>query len=584
MEAEAVTTSRTDADAVTIPSARELARLKISAEVAWYLLSRGYELPARPPMIATPDGSHAEGAVFDPAAVDKVIAAFRVLRHTQGEWRGRPLEPDAWQVAYILAPVFGWVRWVNEIGRYVRVVRTLYVDVPRKNGKSTVCGGLAVYLTGADDEGGAQVVAAATTLRQAGFVFTPIKQLVESSAALKGRFIPRTGKILHPKSDSYFEVVSSAADAQHGANLHGAIIDELHVHKTPDLVETLETGTGSRRQPLVVMITTADDGKPETIYARKRKYVEQLARGVFEDPSYYGVVFGVPRDADPFAPETWAAANPGYPISPTHDYLASAAAKAKNSPAELASFLRLHLGIRTKQTTAFIGLPAWDRNAGARMRDAHLLGRPAYGGLDLGSTSDLTALCWAFPQTGRAGYDVIWRIWAPEATLPDLDKRTAGAATTWVKDGWLRLTPGEVTDYDFIRSTVLDDMETFDVQTVGLDMWNATHLANQLADDGVPLIEVRQGYRTVSPALKEIHRLITLGKKGDERLRNGGNPVLRWMVDNLAVEMDPAGNVKPSKKSSADKIDGIAALVNAVSEAMNNERPWADDDDIADLI
>lgn len=572
MAAPTATRSEQAAPDFELPPQRTLTRLKISKEVAWYMLSRGYALPENPPHLKTPEGSREKGALFDAEAVDAVISAFSVLRHTKGRWAGQPLIPDPWQIAYFLAPVFGWVKWSDDAGKYVRVVRTAYMDVPRKNGKSTLSGGIAVYLTGADGEPGAEVVAAASTKDQAGFVFAPIKNLVEKSPALKGRFIPRTGKILHPKSNSYFQVISSAADAQHGANLHGAIIDELHIHKTPDLVETLETGTGSRDQPLVVMITTADDGKPNTIYARKRKYAEQLARGLFQDASFYGVVFAIPDGADPLKPANWAKANPGYPISPTHSYLESAAKKAKNSPAELAAFKRLHTGQRTKQTTAYIDLKAWDRNKGTVLNEADLQGRTAYGGLDLGSVSDITALCWLFPYTdGRVGYDALWRFWAPEDTLDQLDKRTAGGASTWVRDGWLTLTPGNVTDYDFIQQQILADMDAFDVETIGFDKWNATQLANTLLDEGVPLVETRQGYRTMSPAMKEIQRLVLMGKRTDIRLHHGGNPVMRWMTDNLAVAMDPAGNVKPDKANASDKIDGWSALANAMFEATADE-------------
>lgn len=572
MAAPTETRSEQEAPDFELPPQRTLTRLKISKEVAWYMLSRGYALPENPPHLKTPEGSREKGALFDPEAVDAVISAFSVLRHTKGRWAGQPLIPDPWQIAYFLAPVFGWVKWSDDANKYVRVVRTAYMDVPRKNGKSTLSGGIAVYLTGADGEPGAEVVAAASTKDQAGFVFAPIKTLVEKSPALKGRFIPRTGKILHPKSGSYMQVISSAADAQHGANLHGAIIDELHIHKTPDLVETLETGTGSRDQPLVVMITTADDGKPNTIYARKRKYAEQLARGLFQDASFYGVVFAIPDGADPLKPANWAKANPGYPISPTHSYLESMAKRAKNSPAELAAFKRLHTGQRTKQTTAYIDLKAWDRNKGTVLNEADLQGRTAYGGLDLGSVSDITALCWLFPYTdGRVGYDALWRFWAPEDTLDQLDKRTAGGASTWVRDGWLTLTPGNVTDYDFIQQQVLADMDAFDVETVGFDKWNATQLANTLLDEGVPLVETRQGYRTMSPAMKEIQRLVLMGKRTDVRLHHGGNPVMRWMTDNLAVAMDPAGNVKPDKANASDKIDGWSALANAMFEATADE-------------
>lgn len=579
MTTQTLTKAEAGGEAFGLPSASVLRRLKISREVAWYMVARGYEFPEHGPLHKTPEASRDKGAVFDPEKVDKVVAAFKVLRHTQGKWAGKPLVPAGWQIAYVIAPVFGWVKQ-NEDGKWVRVVRTLYVDVPRKNGKSTLSGGLAVYLTGADGEQGAQVVAAASTKDQAGFVFAPIKTLVEKSPALKGRFIPRTGKILHPKSGSYFGVISSSADAQHGANIHGAIIDELHIHKTPDLVEALETGTGSRDQPLVVMITTADSGKPNTIYSRKRKMIEQLARGVIQDPSTYGVVFGLPDTADPLNPKNFAKANPNYPVSPTRPYIEGKARVAKNSPVDLASYKRLHMGMRTKQTTAWVSNKKWAANAGARLHRADLAGRVAYGGIDLGSVSDLTALCWMMPHAGsEPGYDVVWRFWAPEDSLEDLDKRTANAASTWVKDGWLTLTPGNVTDYDWVKQDILADMEFYDVQTIGFDPWNATQLVNDLLGDGLPMVQVRQGFITMSPAMKEIQRLVLMGDRSHPRLRHGNNPVMVWMTDNLAVKMDPSGNVKPDKAEAGDKIDGWSALATATSEAINDDQfTYADDD------
>ena len=563
------TPTKGDGEAFGLPAAATLRRLKISREVAWYMVSRGFELPHHAPLIKTPEPSADPDAVFDENAVDRVIAAFRALRHTQGRWAGKPLEPAPWQVAYMIAPVFGWVK-PSEHGGMVRVCRTLYVEMPRKNGKSTTAGGLALYLTGADNEPGAQVVAAASTKDQAKFVFAPIKKLAESSPRLKGRFKPLTDSVIHPRSGSYFAVISSIADAQHGANLHGAIIDELHVHKTPDLVETLESGTGSREQPLVVMITTADTGKPNTIYARKRRYMERLAKGVFSDPTTFGVVFGLPQRADPLNPANWPKANPNYPISPTHAYLESAANKARNSPAELASFKRLHAGQRTKAGTSWIQLTQWDRNAGAVVNRAALAGRTAYGGLDLGSVSDLTALCWLLPlPDGTDGYDALWRFWTPEDNVEALDERTAGSASLWVQQGWLEVTPGNVTDYQWVRERVVEDCAHFDVESVGFDTWNSAQLTNDLLDDGVPLVETRQGYKTMSPAMKEAQRLILKGRRGRPGLHHGGNPVMRWMVDNLAVAIDPAGNVKPDKKNSADKIDGWSALMNAISEATS---------------
>ncbi|MFF0389668.1 terminase large subunit [Kitasatospora sp. NPDC004615] len=549
------------------PDAAELERLKLSPEVAWYLISRGVPLPDCPPLIQTPSPGEAPGAVFDPDRVDRVISAFSLLRHTQGQWAGRPLRPDPWQVAYILAPAFGWVRWDEDAGDHVRVVRELYVDVPRKNGKSTLSGGLAIYMTCADGEPGAQVIAAATTKEQAGFVFAPIKHLAENSPALKKHVIALKEKILHPRSGSYFQPISSIAGAQHGANLHCGIIDELHVHRDPELVETIETGTGSRRQPLIVIITTADSGKRETVYDRKRQRIEQLARRVFTAPSVYGVVWAAEKDDDPHAEETWRKANPGFGVSPTRAYLQAKSDEAKQSPADLAKFLRLHLGVRTKQETKFLTLVSWDANA-TLVDEESLCGREAYGGLDLASTSDLCALCWLFPDDDGDALTAIWRLWTPADNLPALDKRTAGAASRWAREGLLTATPGNVADYDWIKDQIHRDMQAFRVRSIGYDPWNATQLTNDLAGERAPMVQVRQGFITMSPALKGMQRLLLKGTPEAPVFRHGGSPVVRWMVDNLAVAMDPAGNVKPDKASSAEKIDAVSAATTAMSELL----------------
>lgn len=539
--------------------------LKLSPEVAFYLESRGYPPPTCPPKIKTPEPRMVRGAVFDPDRVDHVIGAFRRLRHTKGRFAGQPFDPDCWQVAYYLAPVFGWVALSPDSGEYARIITTVYIDLPRKNGKTTLASGTAIYLTGADGEPGAQVVCAATNKDQAKFAFDPIKQIVRQSPALGRHFEAWQSKIVHKASGSYFQPVANVGDAQHGADLHGGIVDELHLHKTNDLIEAIETGTGSRIQPLILFITTADSGKKHTPYDEKRSRIEKLARGSLKDPTTYGAVWAADADDDPFATATHIKCNPGYGISPTKRFMATAAAKAKDSPIELASFQRLHLGLRTKQEFRFLDMAAWDRNA-SLVDELRLKGKDCFGGLDLGSTSDLTALCWVFPD-GDA-FDVVLRCWAPEAALENLDGRTAGAASVWVKHGWLALTPGNVTDYDYIKAQIRSDRDAFIVEEIAYDRWNATQLVNDLISEEAPMITMGQGFASMSAPTKDLQRMLLAGTEQRPIIRHGGNPVLRWMVDNFAVEMDAAGNVKPSKKNAGDKIDGVVALTMGLSRAV----------------
>jgi phage terminase large subunit-like protein len=558
---------------LNLPDEATLAELKLSPEVAWFLLSRGMALPEpwQVPIWKTPEPRELEGAAFDPARVDRVLAAFGRLRHTQGRWAGKPLTPANWQVAYILAPVFGWVRWDDESSSMVRVIRAAQVDEPRKNGKTTLAGGVAMYLTAADGEQGAQVLAVAASKDQAGYCFNPVKAIAEKSPDLAPYVKVYVGKIVHGASGSYFQVVASVADLLHGANVHGAVVDELHVHKTRDVVDAVETGTGARAQPLIFSISTADEGKPGTIYSEKRELLEKLARGVFVDFTFYGVVWAaaeserdlVAEGLSPFSVEAQRRANPGYGVSPTAAFLKAEADRAEQTPANLARYLRLHLGIRTKQATRYIRLDAWDASAGV-VDEAALAGRPCHGGLDMGSVSDLTALCWIFPNRPGDTYTALWRFWTPADSLTDLDRRTAGSAEAWVRDGWLSTTPGAVFDPSAVNDQLDADAQTFDVQTVGYDRWGANDVTRKASEAGMTLVPIGQGFAALSAPMKEMLRLTLVG-----RLHHGGNPVMRWMVDNLAVAMDRHANVKPDKAAAADKIDGVSAAVNALKECMD---------------
>ncbi|WP_374178956.1 terminase large subunit [Leifsonia sp. WHRI 6310E] len=553
----------------------------LSPEVEWYLDERGYKLePWQRPLWRTKEPRTVRGAYFDPARVDRVIDALSRMRHTQGKWAGHPLRPDPWQVAFIIAPIFGWVTR-DAFGLVTRIIRNAWIEVPRKNGKTTIASGLGLYLTFADGEAGAQVIAAAGSKDQAMNAFRPAYLIAGNSPDFKAAGVQSMKKeIVRPVDQSFMKAVGSIGDLLQGSNPSGFIADEMHVHKDMSVIDALESGTGARDQPLGLIITTADDGGQLTPYAQRRKHVEQLCRGVIKSRSEYAVIFAAPADADPFAETTWRAANPGYGVSPTKAFMVEEAEKAKSSPANLSRFLRLNLNVRTKQETKYIDLFAWDRNHGL-VSELALTGRECYGGLDLASVSDLSSLCLLFPDREGA-YQALWRYWTPEDNIAALDKRTNGAASEWVKEGWLTTTPGNVQDYDFIRAQVGRDAEKFRILSIGFDPYNASQITNDLAADGMNLVKVRQGFLTLSSPTKQLQRLVLMGKPSKPMLMHGGNPVTRWCIDNLAVAIDPAENVKPDKKNSGDKIDGVSALVNALSEAMNEEivRSAYDDHDL----
>jgi len=459
----------------------------------------------RRPLLVTPLPAE-PGTWFDPAAVERVLRFFGLLRQLIGRHAGAPFRLMDWQVRYLIAPVFGLKRPDG-----LRAIRTVWFEIPRKNGKSTVCSALGLYLAFADREQGAEVYAAAGDREQANIVFRAAANMASGSAPLR-RKLGRRGiqrKLLeHPTTHSIFRALSSEGLRAHGLNVHAGLVDEVHVHRNPDVVDALETGTGSRAQPLIVFITTADDGaETGSIYATKRAEVEALVAGHAEDPTVFGVVFGVDDTApgfDAFSEDTLRAANPGYGITVLADYLGSKAAQAKRSPGQLNRYLRLHLNVRTKQVTRWLSMPAWDACAAGRAVSLDdLEGRPCVGGLDLSSTTDMTSFVLWFPPVSddpAEPHIVVPFFWLPEDNIAELERRTKVPLERWARTDAhagpaLRLTEGNVVDYRQVRHLITETLAPrFDLQAIGYDRWNATETITELVDAGMAMEQVSQGY------------------------------------------------------------------------------------------
>lgn len=555
----------------TLSSPSHAQAASLSPEVEWYLESRGYDLPDREPLWRTPEPDEEPGALFDPSLVDKKIAALRCLKHTKGKWAGQNLEPTSLQVAYFIAPVFGWVK-PDEDGRYWRIIRDVYIEMPRKGAKTTLTSGLAMVMAFADNEGGAEVLLGAASKDQASNAYKPLVAVARASQMLKDAGVKALNhEITQDATSSFVKSVSSRGDLAHGANVHCGLIDELHVHKNPDLLEALESGTGARSQPIIFIITTADDGQTTTVYAQRRHMIEQICERTIKAPSMYGVIFAAEETDDPGAESTWYKANPLYPVTPSREFMKSAWEKAQANPVQLASFLRLHLGIRSGIDKKYFNLKKWDENASIVNWDALHDVPAAYGGLDLGSVSDLTALVWLIPD-GEGGFSVVPRFFMPAAALKSLNARTHNTASAWALAGHIQITDGDVTDYDYVKAQLEKDMSHLgNVIGVGYDRWNSSQMIIDLEADGAPMVKVGQGYASLSAPLKELNRLTLIGTPERPMLRHGGNPVLRWMADNLRPAMDPSGNLKPDKANSMDKIDGISALTTAMAVALATE-------------
>lgn len=528
----------------------------------------------RPLVVAFQADQH-PGAWFDVDRARKALKALGAFKHTKGRWAGVSMRLgeglDPWQVVWVLAPIFGWVYHDAEIDRVVRVIRSAWVEIPRKNGKSTFASGISGVLLLADGEAGAEVYNAAGSTLQAGRVFEDAKRMILTSPAARKRVEPLKELVRVPSSGGILRVLSRVAEVAHGLNVSGACIDEVHTLRLRRaLVEAIETGTGARDQPLVLFITTADEAEEGTIYDEKHNYTRNVANGIVKDPGHYGVIWAAEPTDDPFAEETWRKANPGLGKSPTLAYMRRESQKAQTTPTYFPTFCRLSLNLRMREQVKWLDLKKWDTLDGEVDR-AKLAGRRAWGGLDLSAVSDFTA--WAvWVQANRPGaeFDLLARFWIPEDRAEDLERKLQVPIAKWVADGWIELTEGDVIDYSAIKSAVIGDCRHFDMQRVSYDRMFAGQLVQELDSElrGVEIMPVAQTYTGLSPACKEWERLL-----GASAFRHGGNPVLRWMASVVEVKNDGSDNirpVKPDRRQSSTRIDGIQAAVTGLDGIVRN--------------
>lgn len=520
----------------------------------------------------------AHGIYFDPAEVVRVLGFFRRLRHVKGKHGGRPLVPDLWQVVYALGPVFGW-RQADGLRYY----RELFLEIPRKNGKSTISSGLALYLLMADSvlkvgrkfEPGAEVYAAATTTAQAKAVFRPAEAMARRSPTLARRLGIQTDKaLIYDRTLSRFEVISgdpAKAEEKMGGNVSGAIIDETHVHRDRRLIDTIETGTAGREQPLVCHLTTAGADVDGTIYAEKHDLAVAISEGKVEDVRTWAVIYTIPDElADRWDDlEVLQVANPGLGISVSVEYLEDEIRKARRSEAKRLSFCRLHLNRRSHSVTRWVDMAVYDRSSVAMLTPwEKLRGAKAYAGLDLSRSLDLSALGiiiprWV-PDPEDRNYEieileVHVRAWTPIGRLASRPPRERELFSRWIREGWLIGCEGDTIDYDQIEAEVFAVADHLDLERLAYDRWGSKQIEQHLQEGEVNVVQVGQGFVGISPAMKETERLLY-----DRRMAFGGNPLVRYAFENIAVEMDNAGNFRWNRKRSTGQIDPAAAVVMGV--------------------
>lgn len=550
------------------------------------------------------------GLWYDEAAAQHVVDFFGFLRHSKGEWgphgisKGQIFKLEPWQV-FILANLFGWKRADG-----TRRFREAYIEVARKNGKSTFMSGVGLYMLLADDEPGAEVYTAATKKEQARIIFSESVKMRDASEFLSARIEKSGGKLCSNMyvlaSGSKFEPQASEDQTLDGLNSHCILIDELHVHPTRALYDVLHESTASRRQPLTIAITTAGFDK-RGICFKQRTIGENILIGAVEASKhdfFFAFIACLDEGDDWQDEKNWPKANPNLGVSAKLDKLREACEKAKIDPTAQNSFLRKHLNVWTSQDVAWMPMAKWALcNAAGplvnpiKLREAAMLllaGRECYAGLDLSSKIDLTAFVLIFPPRPekkemlpkggvvvkpiRPGYpgpkqeyeevvtqvaDLKWHILAwhfmPEDNIANRVKEDHVEYDVWQKEGFIFTTPGSSIDYAFIRAAIGAQASKFKILEVGFDSWNAQQIANELTTDGLKLVEVRQGFKTMSDPMKRL-----LGLVLDKKIEHYGDPVLTWEAGNVQAVSDPRDNIAPDKKRSKEKIDGIVAGIMAL--------------------
>ena len=500
--------------------------------------------------------------MFDEGKAKRTVDFINCLKHTKGKWRGQPFELLPWQEA-IIRDVFGTVK---ENG--YRQYNTAYVEIPKKNGKSELAAGVALYMTCGDNEWGAEVYGCASDRQQASIVFDVAVDMVEQCPALKKRIKPvmSVKRLVYKPTNSFYQVLSAEAYTKHGLNVHAVIFDELHSQPNRELFDVMTKGSGdARTQPLFFLITTAGTDRHSVCFEQHQK-AEDILQGRKIDPTFYPVIYGASDDADWSSEDVWKKANPSLGHTIDIEKVRNAYLSAKDNPAEENIFRQLRLNQWVKQSTRWMQMEKWDACA-FPVDERELLGRECYGGLDLSSSIDITAFVLVFPpRNDTEKYIFLPYFWIPEENMIRRVRRDHVPYDVWEKQGFLQTTEGDVIHYGFIENFIDGLGKKFHIKEIAFDRWGAVQMVQNLEGLGFTIVPFGQGFKDMSPPTKRLMELVL-----EKNIAHGGHPVLRWMMDNIFVRTDPAGNIKPDKEKSTEKIDGAVATIMGLDRAIRNE-------------
>lgn len=499
---------------------------------------------------------------YDKAKADRTVKFIENLCHTKGKWAGKRFWLLPWQ-EQLIRDIFGIVKPDG-----YRQFRTAFVEICKKVGKSELAAAVALYLLYADNEPSAEVYGAAADRQQASIVFDVARQMVEMSPALlkRSKLMTATKRIVNYGNSGYYQVLSAEVGGKHGFSVSGLVFDEIHTQPNRQLYDVLTKGSSDARQnPLHFIITTAGTDRHSIAYELHTKAVDIL-EGRRVDPTFYPVVYGLKDDEDWEDEANWYKVNPSLGYTVDIERLRDAYREAKQNPADEVTFKWLRLNMWVSSTVAWIP-DAIFMKGNEEIDLAALEGRDCYGGLDLSSTGDITALVLMFPPRDEdEKYILLPFFWVPEETIPQRVKAASVPYDIWEKQGFLLSTEGNVIHYDFIEKFINDLAEKYHIVEIAVDRWNATQMIQNLEGDGFTMVPFGQGFASMSGPTKDFYRLLM-----ESKIIHGGHPVLRWMAGNVVVDTDPAGNIKVTKAKSKEKIDGIVAAIMALDRCIRNQ-------------
>jgi len=493
---------------------------------------------------------------FDEDAAEHACDFFKMfLRHSRGRWAGKPFELLPWQRSEIVREIFGWRRSSDDLRRY----RTAYIEVPKKNGKSTLLAGIGLYLLVADGEPGSEVYGAACDREQASIIYREAAAMVRASPELSRvlEIVESRKTIAMPSRAGFYRVLSADGYRAEGLNIHGLLFDELHAQKDRRLFDSLRYGGAAREQPLLVSITTAGYDRNSICY-EQHSYAKRILADESTDPTFFAYIAAADDSDDWKIESTWKKANPSLGATMKVDDFAADCAEATLSNTKENSFKRYRLNVWTQQDTRWIKSDAWAACSGAP--DKPLEGRPCWIGLDLAYSQDTSALVAVFPADD--GYvDVLAKFYIPQDMMADRERRDRFQYSQYVREGFITATAGNVTDYDFIRNDIETFSSVYNIRRIALDRWNATQLSNQLQGLGLDVVGWPQSFAGMNAPSRQLENLLESAK-----LRHCGNPVLSWQANNASVRTNADGMIRPlkPKPNGTERVDGIISLVMAL--------------------